>query len=211
MAPKIKICGITEAAGLEAAIAARADYAGLVFHAASPRHLALGAAAGLATQARGRIAVVALLVDPADDALAEVVAAVRPDIVQLHGAETPERVAAVRSRLGLPVWKAHPVAGPDDLDRARQWQGVADLVLLDAKTPKGALPGGMGLRFDWQMLAGRRLPFAWGLAGGLDPANVAEAIALTAAPLVDTSSGVERAPGVKNADLIAAFCSAARS
>jgi phosphoribosylanthranilate isomerase len=204
----VKICGISTAAALDAAIGSRADYCGFVFHAASPRNVAPDAAASLAARAGSAIRKVGLFVDADDAALAEAVAAL--DAIQLHGSETPQRATEIRTRFGLPVWKALPVASAADVAGAQQWRGVVDLVLFDAKTPKGELPGGMGLRFDWSLLAHRPKGLAWGLAGGLTPGNVADAIRLTGAPLVDTSSGVETAPGVKDPDLIRAFCLAAR-
>lgn len=209
--PKIKICGISTPEGLDAAIAARADYCGFVFFAPSPRNLAAGAARELAARAGGQVGKVGLFVDPDDALLAEAVTAGALDALQLHGGETPERAAQLRARFGLPVWKVVSVAAQGDVARASAYRGAADLILFDAKTPKGAaLPGGMGLRFDWSLLDGYRGPLPWGLAGGLAPGNVAEAIRATGAPLVDTSSGVESAPGVKDPALIAAFCAAAR-
>ena len=211
-APKIKICGLTTPDALDAAIRARADYAGLVFFPPSPRNLGLSEAADLAARAEGRIARVGLFVDADDATLAEAVAAARLDVLQLHGEESPQRAAEVRARFGLPVWKALPVAARADVLRADAYAGAADLILFDAKTPKGAaLPGGMGLSFDWNLVAHWKGPLAWGLAGGLTPDNVAEAIRLTGAALADTSSGVESAPGVKDVDKIAAFCKAARN
>ncbi|MCX7864661.1 MAG: phosphoribosylanthranilate isomerase [Novosphingobium sp.] len=210
-APAIKICGISTIDALEAAIAARADHAGFVFFPPSPRALAPQMAAQLGARAQGRIARVGLFVDAGDALIAEAIAAAGLDAIQLHGAESPERAAQVKARFGLPVWKALAVAAPGDVDKARAYAGAADLVLFDAKTPKGAvLPGGMGLSFDWSLVAHWKGPLAWGLAGGLNPGNVAEAIRLTGAALVDTSSGVESAPGIKDANLIAAFCRAAR-
>lgn len=209
-APKIKICGVTTPAAVSAAIAARADYVGFNFHSPSPRFLASNDAVGLAEAAAGRIAKVGVFVDASDEAIAEAVAAGRLDAIQLHGGETPGRAAQVKARFGLPVWKVLSVAAPGDVEQAEHYRAAADVILFDAKTPKGALPGGMGLTFDWSLLAAYRGPLPWGLAGGLTPANVAQAIAATGAPLVDTSSGVESTPGVKDVDLIAAFCQAAR-
>lgn len=211
VAPAIKICGISTPQALDAAIAARADHAGFVFFPASPRNVSLSQAASLATHAAGRIGTVGLFVDADDALIAEALGAARLDVLQLHGKESPERAAQVKARFGLPVWKALSVATREDVTRASAYAGAADLVLFDAKTPKGTLPGGMGLSFDWTLLSGLRLPMAWGLAGGLNPGNVAEAIRITSAPLVDTSSGVESAPGVKDDARIAAFCAAARS
>ncbi len=211
MAARIKICGIGDLAALEAAIAARADYCGLVFFPPSPRHLPPDRARSLAAAAEGRIARVGLFVDPTDGVLSQAMESAQLDALQLHGREDPRRVAEIRSRFGLPVWKVMPVASRDDITAAHAFTGAADLILFDAKTPKdSALPGGMGLRFDWTLLSGQRLPIPWGLAGGLTPANVAEAIRMTGAPLVDTSSGVESAPGTKDPARIARFCAAVR-
>jgi phosphoribosylanthranilate isomerase len=207
---EIKICGLTTADTLEAAIRARADYAGFVFFPPSPRYLTPREAAPLAERAHGRIARVGLFVDASDSAIAEAVSAARLDALQLHGDETPARAAHLRSQFGIPVWKAIPVAGPSDIERARVYEDAVDLLLFDAKTPKGTLPGGMGVVFDWTLIAGWKSRVRWGLAGGLDVANIAEAVRITGAPLVDASSGLERAPGVKDIDLIAAFCRAAR-
>ncbi|MFC3173445.1 phosphoribosylanthranilate isomerase [Novosphingobium bradum] len=210
-APAIKICGVTTPAILDAVIAARADHVGFVFFAKSPRHVPLRDAPALAARTEGHVSRVGLFVDADDAMIAEAVAAARLDVLQLHGEESPERAAQLRARHGLPVWKAVPVASAADVARAAAWVGAVDLILFDAKTPKGTLPGGMGLAFDWSLLAGWKARAPWGLAGGLNPANVAEAVRLTGAPLVDTSSGVESAPGVKDAGLVAAFCAAARA
>ena len=208
----IKICGISTPDALDAAIAAHADHAGFVFFGPSPRNVDRQAAARLAARAGSAIGKVGLFVDPEDGLLAESVSAGALDAIQLHGSETPERVAQVRIRFELPVWKAIAVSTQADVARAERYREVADLILFDARTPKdAALPGGMGLRFDWALLAGHRDRSGWGLAGGLTPLNVADAIAQTQPPLVDTSSGVESAPGVKDVDKIAAFCKAARS
>ena len=207
---RIKICGISTPEALAAAIAARADYFGLMFYAPSPRNLAFEQAAQLAAQAGARIGRVGVFVDPDDALLDQAVAAGQLDVLQLNGT-APARRAALRARYGLPVWAVHEVAGPDSLAGLDQ-SSADDLLLYDAKTPKGAaLPGGMGLSFDWAMLASVKHPQHWGLAGGLTPANVSAAIALTGTPLVDTSSGVESAPGIKDPALIAAFCKAARA
>lgn len=209
-APAIKICGIREAAALDAAIAARADHVGLVFVAGSPREVSPAQAAALAARGLGRVGLVGLFVDAGDALIAEAVAAGRLTALQLHGSETPERTAQLRARFGRPVWKALPVAGRDDIARGHSYAGAADLILFDAKTPKGSLPGGLGLSFDWTLLSAWKDAMPWGLAGGLTPDNVAEAVRMTAAPLIDTSSGVESTPGVKDVDRIAAFCKAAR-
>ncbi len=209
--PKIKICGLNTAESLDAAIRARAGFAGLNFFPPSPRCVSLTDASKLAARAAGRITTVGVFVEPDDAMLAETLAGVPLEAIQLHGEETPERTAQIRARFGLPVWKALPVVGADDVSRANAYAGAADFFLFDAKTPKGALPGGMGLSFDWSLLAAYRGPVEWGLAGGLTPQTVGEAIRETGAALVDTSSGVESAPGVKDVDKIAAFCKAARN
>ena len=208
--PMIKICGITTPATLDAAIAARADYVGLMFYSPSPRNVSPPQAADLAARASGRIAKVGVFVDADDSALGVAVAAGNLQALQLHGGETPQRAAQLRARFGLPVWKVLAVSSASDIARADAYAGAADLILFDAKTPRGALPGGMGLVFDWSLLGAYRGELPWGLAGGLTSDNVAEAVRLTGAPLVDTSSGVESAPGVKDVDKIAAFCKAAR-
>jgi len=210
--PMIKICGVKTAEALEAAIAARAEYTGFNFFAPSPRFLPHADAAALGAAAEGRIRKVGVFVDAGDAALAEAVAAARLDAVQLHGRETPERAAQVRARFGLPVWKVVSVASAGDIAKAGAFAGAADFILFDAKTPKdAALPGGLGLVFDWSLLAAYRGPLPWGLAGGLGPDNVAEAVRQTGAPLVDVSSGIENAPGVKDPGKIAAFCANARA
>ncbi len=208
---EIKICGITTAEALEAVIAAQAQHAGFVFYPPSPRNLTPSEAAILAARAGTRIGKVGLFVDADDLEIAEALHAARLDAIQLHGSEPPERAAQIKARFGKPVWKALPVACAADVDRALAYREAADLILFDAKTPKGALPGGMGLAFDWSLLGGYRAAVNWGLAGGLNSENVADAIRITGTPLVDTSSGVESAPGVKDLDRIAAFCGAVRS
>lgn len=206
----IKICGIDRAEALEAAIAAQASHVGFVFYPPSPRFLKSAEAAALAAQAKGRITRVGLFVDPDDATLAEGVGT-GLDAIQLHGEESPARVAEVKARFGIDVWKVLPVASESDVGRAGAYHGAADFILFDAKTPKGALPGGMGLRFDWSLLGSYRGATPWGLAGGLNAGNVAEAIERTGAPLVDASSGIESAPGVKDVGKIAAFCAAVHS
>lgn len=209
---RIKICGLRDAASLAAAVDAGASYVGLVFFPRSPRHLDIDAARALAQTVPPGIAKVGLVVDADDALLDEITAHVPLDILQLHGAETPARVSEVRARLGLPVMKAVGVAGQGDLAAIDAYAQVADQILVDAKPPKDAdLPGGNGLSFDWRLIAGRRWAVPWMLAGGLTPETVGEAIALTGARQVDVSSGVESAPGVKDAARIAAFCAAARA
>ncbi len=210
-APAIKICGLTTPETLEAAIAARAEHFGLMFYEPSPRFASLTVARDLAARAAGRIGRVGVFVDAGDQLLGDAVAAGALDALQFHGSESPRRVAEAKARFGLPVWKVLSVAAAADIDRAQAYLGAADLILFDAKTPKGGLQGGMGLKFDWSLLAAWKAPCPWGLAGGLSADNVAEAVRLTGAPLVDTSSGVESAPGVKDVAKIAAFCAAARS
>ena len=208
---QIKICGINSTGSLEAAIAARASHAGFNFFPPSPRFAGPDLAAQLSQQAAGRIVRVGVFVDADDAFLAQTLAASPLDALQFHGAESPERVAQAKFHFGLPVWKVLSVSAREDLPRAQNYAGAADFLLLDAKTPKGTLPGGMGLSFDWNLLSGWKPPLPWGLAGGLSPSNVAEAVRQTGAPLVDTASGVESAPGVKDESLIAAFCAAAAS
>lgn len=208
----IKICGLTELAAIDAALAGGADFIGLVFFAASPRNVHPDQAAALAAHVAGRAHVVGLFVDPAPDALAATLARVPLDAIQLHGHETPAALAAIAARHGLPVWKALGVRTRADALAGDAYAGAAARVLFDAKPPPGAaLPGGNGLRIDWQVLAGLRPALPWMLAGGLDPGNVAEAIAATGAPAVDVSSGVESAPGRKDPALIRAFCAAVRA
>ena len=210
-APAIKLCGLNDAASLEAAIAARADYAGFNFYPPSPRYLGLAAASALGGQAAGRIRRVGVFVNASGDEIAAAVTAANLDAIQLHGGESPDAAAQLRSQFALPVWKVLSVASAADIARADAYAGAADFILFDAKTPKGTLPGGMGLRFDWSLLAGYRGALPWGLAGGLTADNVAEAARQTRAPLVDTASGIESAPGIKDTQLIAAFCAAAQS
>lgn len=208
----IKICGISTVEALDAAIEARADFFGMVFFPPSPRNVDGHGASALAMRAGRRIGRVGLFVDATDEQIAEGVHSGRLDAIQLHGEETPQRVAEVRSRFGLPVWKAIPIASEDDVGKADSYRDAADMLLFDAKTPKdAALPGGMGLRFDWSLLSDWKGRPGWGLAGGLTCSNIKEALAQTGAPLVDTSSGVEIAPGKKDAALIHAFCEAARN
>lgn len=214
MTVAVKICGLKTEEALEAALQNGADYVGLVFHAKSPRNVDLASARKLADKARGRAKIVALLVDPDDERLAEVVAAVEPDLIQLHGAETPARVAAIAARFQRPVMKAVKVASPADAQSALAYGGKAELILFDAKAPEGregALPGGNGVAFDWRALEGVRGKIGYMLAGGLTPLNVAEAIRLTGAEAVDVSSGVESGPGEKDCELIRRFLHAAKT
>ncbi|MGX1790533.1 phosphoribosylanthranilate isomerase [Bosea sp. NPDC055332] len=208
----IKICGLSTPETLEAALAAGAEMIGLNFHPKSPRYVTPAQAAELADQARDRTQIVALVVDYAPEQAAELARIVRPDWMQLHGKETPELVAAIKTATGLPVMKALGVASAADLDQVALYHGVADRILLDAKPPKdAAYPGGHGRPFDWGLLAGLDPAFRFMLSGGLDPANVAEAIRIARPDGVDVSSGVESAPGIKDARKIAEFVRAARS
>ncbi|MDA1153704.1 MAG: phosphoribosylanthranilate isomerase [Proteobacteria bacterium] len=208
---RVKICGLRDAAMLDAAVQAGAAYVGLVFFEKSPRNVTLAQAAALAAMVPAGVAKVALVVNTDDAQLDALLAQVPVDILQLHGSESLERVTAVKARYGLPVMKAVGVAGPDDLAALDAYAQVADQLLVDAKPPVDAdLPGGNGLSFDWRLIAGRRWSVPWMLAGGLTPVNAAQAVALTGAGQVDVSSGVESAPGVKDAALIAAFCAALR-
>lgn len=207
---RVKICGLRTPADVQAVARAGAAYAGFVFFAKSPRNLTLAQAREAALAAPPGLAKVALTVDADDTALDAIVGAVPLDMLQLHGHETPERVAAVRERFGLPVMKAMGVAGEGDLAGLTEMSLAADQLLIDAKPPRGAdLPGGNGLAFDWRLLVGRKWLRPWMLAGGLTPGNVAQAVRLTGARQVDVSSGVESAPGVKDHARIAAFVAAA--
>lgn len=214
MTTRVKICGIKTEPILEASIALGADFVGFVFYPPSPRSLTPDAVKPLAKLAKGRCSIVALLVD-ADDALIEaVVANASPDLLQLHGSETPERVAAVRRKFGVGVMKAIKVETAEDARAAQAYSGVADRILFDAKTPKGlegALPGGNGLSFDWHALEEMRGKLDFMLSGGLTPENVAQAARLTGAWAVDVSSGVESKPGEKDLGLIARFLAAAKA
>ncbi|MES2968651.1 MAG: phosphoribosylanthranilate isomerase [Pseudomonadota bacterium] len=207
---RVKICGLRTPQDVAAVAAAGAAYAGFVFFAKSPRHLTVAQAQVLALAAPLGLAKVALVVDADDAALDAIVEGLPLDMLQLHGHESPDRVAQVRARYGLPVMKAVGVADEGDLAAVLDYSLVADQILIDAKPPKGStLPGGNGLSFDWRLVAQRRWLRPWMLAGGLTPDNVAEAVRLTNARQVDVSSGVESAPGVKDAGKIAAFVMAA--
>jgi phosphoribosylanthranilate isomerase len=210
MTVEVKICGLSTPDSVKAAVRAGARYIGFVFFARSPRYVTPSFAAELGGFARNGITRVGLVVDADDEALEAIVANANLDMLQLHGEETPERVAEIRSRFGLPVMKAVPIAGPDDLAVARTYEPVADMLLFDAKPPKGAdRPGGNALSFDWTVLAGESWSVPWMLAGGLDPHNVEEAVRRSGATRVDVSSGVEDRPGVKDNDKIREFLEAA--
>jgi phosphoribosylanthranilate isomerase len=207
----IKICGLSTADALEVALEAGADMVGFVFFPPSPRHVDHDAARALGAQVHGRAQKVALSVDATDADLAAAIAALEPDLLQLHGKETPERVAAVRSRFGLPVMKALAISERDDLEAIRLYDKAADRLIFDARPPRDATrPGGLGRSFDWYLLQGLDSAIPYMLSGGLDAGNVAEALRITQAPGVDVSSGVERAPGEKDAEKIRAFIRAAR-
>lgn len=214
MTTEVKICGLRDGAALDAALDAGADYVGFVFFARSPRNIEPAAARVLADKARGRAKIVVLLVDPDDALLEDVVSAVEPDIIQLHGTETPARVAEVARRFGRKVMKAVAVGNAADVEAALVYAGKADRILFDAKPlpgEAGALPGGNGVAFDWQALKGVNGRIDFMLAGGLTPDNVAEAVRLTGARAVDVSSGVESRPGEKDPQFIRRFISAAKT
>ena len=208
----VKICGLATVDDVRGCADAGANYMGLVFFEKSPRNITIPAARELALAAPLGLAKVALVVNPSDAELDAITGTVPLDMLQLHGRETPERVAEVKARYGLPVMKAVGIADGDDLPKLESYFGVADQILVDAKPPKGGeLPGGNGLSFDWRLIAGRRWPCPWMLAGGLTPENVAEAVKMTGAKQVDVSSGVEDAPGQKNAELIQKFVQSSRA
>ena len=209
---RIKICGLSTEETLDAALALGVDWIGLVHFPRSPRHVDLARAAVLSSRAEGRAERVLLLVDPDDALLGDAIESVAPDLIQVHGRESPERVAAIRALTGRPVMKALGLATSADLAALDAYAAVADRILLDAKAPPdAALPGGNGRSFDWTILAGIDLPRDTMLSGGLDAGNVAEALVRTKLGAVDVSSGVESAPGVKDPKKIAAFVSAVRA
>ncbi|TYP82260.1 phosphoribosylanthranilate isomerase [Maritimibacter alkaliphilus HTCC2654] len=206
---RVKICGLTSVEAVAAAADAGARYVGFVFFPKSPRNISVDLAAELAAEVPPGIAKVALVVNADNALLDEITSRVPLDMLQLHGSETPERVAEVRARYGLPVMKAVGIADAADLTRIDDYIGVADQILVDTKPPKEAeLPGGNGLAFDWRLLQGRHWTVPWMLAGGLTPRNVALAAKLTGARQVDVSSGVESAPGVKDEGLVRDFLGA---
>lgn len=205
---EIKICGLSTPEAVDAAVAAGATHIGLVHYPPSPRHVSLEQAAALRNRTPNRVKVVLLLVNEQPQPTAQAIQAVRPDVVQFHGSETPEWLALLKQHSGLEIWKAVGISDAASLTNVQRFKGAADRLLYDA--PAKQLPGGNGLAVDWSLLAGFRHEMPWGLAGGLRPENVSEAIRQTGATLVDTSSGVESAPGVKDVERIAAFCRAAR-
>ncbi len=211
MTMTIKICGLSTEATLDAAIEAGADMIGLVFHKASPRYVDLKRAAELARRVSGRAEIVALVVDASDGMLDDIVASAKPDWLQLHGQETPERVEAIATKYAQRIIKALPIRESEDMTALPPFESAADMILLDAKPPKGATrPGGHGVPFDWGILRDVRPARPFMLSGGLSPANVADAIRIARPAAVDVSSGVETAPGQKDPDLIRAFVAAAR-
>lgn len=211
-APSVKICGLTTADTLDAALDHGAAFVGAVFFARSPRNLSPEDAGPLFERSRGRAGVVAVTVDADDALLARIGSIVRPDFVQLHGHESPDRAGTVRRLTGARIIKVLPISGPRDFAAVADWEDAADHLMFDARPPKDAgLPGGVGAAFDWSLMTGRRFARPWFLAGGLNPDNVAQALRVTGAPLVDVSSGVESAPGVKDAGRIAAFLEAVRT
>jgi len=210
----IKICGLTDIQAVRAVTDARADYVGFVYFAGSPRHIELSRAAELKALLPATIRSVSVLVDPDDGLLEQVQSQLAPDYVQLHGKETPQRLHAIRQRFpAIKIIKALRIRTADDVAQAMHFTPHADMLLFDAKPPElpGMLPGGNGLAFDWALLRNREFALPWFLSGGLQPDNAAEAIRRTGAAIVDVSSGVERAPGVKDAALIHDFVKAARS
>ena len=208
----VKICGLSTRETLDVALEAHADMVGFVFFAASPRHISLDVARDLGARVAGRALKVALTVDADDAVFVDLIAALKPDVLQLHGNESPERVTDVKKRFGLPVMKVLAIETAADLAGVARYRTVADRILFDARAPKEATrPGGLGKAFDWTLLKGVDPGLPWMLSGGLTPDNVAEALRVTKAPGVDVSSGVERAPGVKDPDKIRAFIRAARA
>ena len=212
MTVEIKICGLMRPEAVDVALDAGADMVGFVFFPPSPRHLSFETARALGARVAGRARKVALSVDADDDFLAASIEALKPDLLQLHGNETPERVVMVRTRFGLPVMKALPIEMRDDLSPVRLYANVADRLIFDARPPREATrPGGLGKSFDWNLLAEINPGVPFLLSGGLDTANVREALRITRAPGVDVSSGVERSPGDKDPDKIRAFIGAVRA
>ncbi|HEY2186312.1 MAG TPA: phosphoribosylanthranilate isomerase [Xanthobacteraceae bacterium] len=211
MALIVKICGLTSPEALDAALDAGADMLGFVFFPPSPRNIAFGTARTLSARVRGRALKAALSVDAGDALLAEIIENLAPDLLQLHGCESPERVSEIRHRFGVPVMKALPIAAHGDLSRIADYETLADRLLFDARPPLAASrPGGLGRTFDWRLLRNLETAVPFMLSGGLDAGNVAEALRITCAPGVDVSSGVERAPGEKDPEMIRAFVHAVR-
>lgn len=210
---KVKICGLSSPETVQAAIDAGADFVGFVFYPRSPRAVTPAQAAQLARAVPASVKKVGLFVDADDAAIASVLDQVKLDYLQLHGDETPERVAQIRARFGVPLLKAIAISEPANIDRARSYEAVCDMLLFDARPPRtaDALPGGNGLVFDWTLIAGHVWARPWMLSGGLDVQNLAEAVRISGAMMVDVSSGVESAPGVKEPEKIRAFVAAAKN
>ncbi|MCA0015487.1 phosphoribosylanthranilate isomerase [Mesorhizobium sp. B292B1B] len=212
MALDIKICGLKTDQAMAAALAGGASHVGFIFFAKSPRYVEPAEAGRLREAARGKALAVAVTVDANDAILDEIIDRVRPDMLQLHGSETPERVAELKARYGLAVMKALPLSEAADLERIKPFVGVADRFLFDAKPPKGSeLPGGNGVAFDWRILAGLDAGLDYMLSGGLNAANIGDALRLASPPGIDISSGVESAPGVKDPALIEQFFRAVKA
>jgi phosphoribosylanthranilate isomerase len=210
---KIKVCGLSDPAHVRTAVEAGADYVGFVFYEPSPRNVSTKVAHGLATLARGRAKIVALVVDAEDELIDRINAEVKPDFFQAHGSETAERIAAIHARTGVPVIKAIKVKDAADIEASAAFADAACMVLFDAKAPEtlaNALPGGNGIAFDWDLLQSGGQDGSFMLSGGLEAGNVAKAITVTGAPAVDVSSGVESAPGVKDAAAIVKFIETVR-
>jgi phosphoribosylanthranilate isomerase len=212
MSAHAKICGLTTPEALDAALAGGAAFVGAVVFPKSPRHIEPLHAATLFERARNKAKIVAVTVDADDALLTEIALILKPDLIQLHGSETPARAERTRVLTGAGIIKVLPIRAHEDFAETDGWEPFVDHLMFDAKPPEGSnLPGGVGARFDWTLLAGRAFRHPWFVAGGLTPDNVAQAIRVSGAPLVDVSSGVESAPGVKDPALIAAFLKAARS
>ncbi len=211
---KVKICGLSTPETLTAAVDAGADFVGFVFYGPSPRSLAPDDARALSAQVPAHVKTVALVVDASDEELAAIIDAISPDYIQAHGSETPERISEIRQRFGTPVIKAIKIREPDDLATVSAYEETADLILFDAKAPDDradALPGGNGVAFDWTLLTRKATREPFMLSGGLDPDNLARAVETTGAVLVDVSSGVESAPGIKDINEIRRFLSTAKT
>lgn len=212
MAVLVKICGINSAEAADAAARAGADFAGLMFHPKSPRHVTPEAARSLAQRLRDKVRIVAVIVDPRDEDIVHAMNNAVPDFLQLHGSESPARVGEIREKFGIPIIKVLPVAEAADFANLPAYEDAADMLMFDAKPPANAdRAGGHGVAFDWQLLRSRTISRPWFLAGGLTPENVSRAIAAANAAAVDVSSGVETAPGVKNPELIQSFIASARA
>jgi len=207
----VKICGLTTAEAVETAAKHGASHAGFVFFDPSPRNVRPRDISAIAKAAPKGMKRVGIFVDPDESLLERAIAAGRLTVLQFHGSETPEKLKAIRARHGVDIWKAIPVSGASDLERAKRYEGVADRILFDARMPKASrLPGGMGIAFDWKLLKSYKHRMPWGLSGGLTVDNIAEAIDITGASLVDISSGVESEPGIKDVAKIAAFLDAVK-